>query len=113
MGSALNDLREFPEDVRDVMGKALSQAQLGGKHQQAKPMTGLGSGVMEITDSYNKNAYRAVYTVEFPEYICVLHSFQKKSKSGIATPPQDIKTVEARLKRAREEYKVWKSKKTR
>jgi phage-related protein len=113
MGSALDDLREFPEAVRAVMGKALAQAQLGGKHEQAKPMSGLGSGVMEIVDSYDKNAYRSVYTVEFPEYICVLHSFQKKSKSGIATPRKDMNTVELRLKRAREDYKLWKSRRTK
>ncbi len=95
------------------MGKALAQAQLGGKHEQAKPMTGLGTGVMEITDSHNKNAYRSVYTVEFTEYICVIHSFQKKSKAGIATPQKEINTIGQRLKRAREDYKLWKSQKTK
>lgn len=93
------------------MGKALAQAQLGGKHQQAKPMTGLDSGVMEIADRHDKNAYRAVYAVEFADYICVLYSFKKKSKSGIATPLQDIETIELRLKRAREDYQRWKSQK--
>ncbi|HEV7738641.1 MAG TPA: type II toxin-antitoxin system RelE/ParE family toxin, partial [Chlamydiales bacterium] len=29
-----------------------------------------------------------VYTVEFRDYVAVLHAFQKKSKSGISTPPQ-------------------------
>lgn len=42
IGSFLNDLREFPEDVHDIMGYALYLAQTGGKHQSAKPLKGLG-----------------------------------------------------------------------
>ena len=34
-----------------------------------------------------------VYTVEMAEFIFVLHAFQKKSKSGIATPKIDIDTI--------------------
>src|SRR6266446_2903349 len=32
VGSSRKDLREFPEEVKDVMGHALDVAQLGGKH---------------------------------------------------------------------------------
>jgi len=32
----------------------------------------------------------------------VIHAFQKKSKSGIATPKQEIDLVRERLKRLRE-----------
>lgn len=42
--------------------------------------------------------YRAVYTVKFPEAVFVLHCFQKKSKSGIATPKEDMDIIRARLK---------------
>jgi hypothetical protein len=34
----------------------------------------------------------------------VLHAFQKKSKSGTATPSKEIDKIRARLKRAAEEY---------
>ncbi|MDD1427690.1 type II toxin-antitoxin system RelE/ParE family toxin [Dolichospermum sp. ST_sed9] len=34
----------------------------------------------------------------------LLHSFQKKSKHGIATPKQDIELVKKRLKIAQENY---------
>jgi phage-related protein len=37
----------------------------------------------------------------------VLHAFQKKSKSGIATPRHEIALIERRLKRAREDYEQW------
>lgn len=42
IGSSQNDLKEFPEDVRSIMGYALYVAQTGGKHQSAKPLKGFG-----------------------------------------------------------------------
>jgi phage-related protein len=38
--------------------------------------------------------------------VYVLHVFQKKSKSGIATPKQDIELVEQRLKVALEHHQT-------
>jgi len=49
-----------------------------------------------------------MYIVEFEDIIVVLHVFQKKSKSGIATPKQEIDLVLQRLKQARTEYQEWK-----
>jgi phage-related protein len=40
----------------------------------------------------------SVYTVKFAEAVFVLHCFQKKSKSGIATPKTDMDIIRARLK---------------
>ena len=54
IGSSMNDLREFPEDVRGIMGYALYLAQTGGKHQSARPLKGFGGAkVLEITDDYD------------------------------------------------------------
>jgi phage-related protein len=41
------------------------------------------------------------------EAVVVLHAFQKKSKTGIKTPKQDIDLVEQRLKSAHQKYKEW------
>jgi phage-related protein len=49
-------------------------------------------------ESDTGGTYRAVYTVKFAEAVFVLHCFQKKSKSGIATPKHDIEIIRARLK---------------
>jgi phage-related protein len=38
--------------------------------------------------------------VRFSDAIYVLHVFQKKSKSGIATPKPDMDLIEDRLKQA-------------
>lgn len=105
IGSSLSDLKEFPEDVKDVLGYALYQAQTGGKHPAAKPLKGFaGAGVMEIVEDYDTNTYRAVYTVKLADIVYVLHAFQKKSKSGIATPKKELDLIKARLQRAIEHY---------
>ena len=46
--------------------------------------------------------------MRFAELVYVLHAFQKKAKSGIATPPQEIAKIKARLKQAEQEYAAWK-----
>jgi phage-related protein len=109
IGSSRGDLRSFPKDVRSVMAYALLLAEQGSKHPDAKPMTGnkafKGAGVVEIVDDFDGNTYRAVYTVRFAGAVYVLHAFQKKSKSGIATPKADIDRIVTRLKAAEEHYK--------
>ena len=84
-----DDLRDFPEEVR-LVGGALWEAQKGRKAPWAKPLKGYGgTGVVEIVDDHDGDTYRAVYTVRFAGFVYVLHAFQKKSKSGIATPKKD------------------------
>jgi phage-related protein len=108
IGSAKADLASFPEDVKDAIGFALYVAQQGGKHASAKPLKGFGgAGVLEIVEDYDGDTYRAIYTVRFARRIYVLHSFQKKSKSGIATPKAEVNLIKARLKRAEEEHASW------
>jgi phage-related protein len=43
-----------------------------------------------------------VHTVRFADRVFVLHAFQKKSKSGMATPKADIDLIKQRLKQATE-----------
>lgn len=87
------------EEVIDTFGYALHLAQIGRKHEQAKPLHGFGSaGVLEIVEDRHGNAYRAVYTVRFAATVFVLHVYQKKAKSGIATPKQDMELIKRRLK---------------
>jgi len=101
VGSSRKDIREMPEEVRDVFGFALFLAQQGQKHEQAKPLRGFGSaGVLEVVESNRDGTYRAVYTVRFAHAVYALHCFQKKSTSGIATSQQDIELIKTRLKQA-------------
>jgi phage-related protein len=74
---------------------------MGETDPAAKPLKGFsGARVMEIIDRYDTNTYRAVYTAQFSNVIYVLHVFQKKSKSGIATPQKDIELIRRRLAEA-------------
>ena len=99
IGSSKKDLKALSDEVMDVFGYALFLAQTGGKHDQAKPLRGFGSaGVLEVVEDFRGNAYRAVYTVRFEERVFVLHVFQKKSKTGIATPKPDMDLIRERLK---------------
>lgn len=98
----------FPEPVRSRVGGALWEAQNGGKAPWAKPLHGFGgAGVLEVIDDYDGDTYRAVYTLRFSGVVYVLHAFQKKSKSGIATPRHEIALITQRLKRAKEDYDQW------
>ena len=88
-----------------MVGAALNTAQLGGKHPAAKPLKGFkGSGVLEIVDDFDRDTYRAVYTVRFADFVYVLHAFQKKSPSGIRTARTDVALVEKRLKDATQDH---------
>lgn len=102
VGSSLKDLKSFPKKVQSEVGHALLLAQRGEKHLACKVLKGFkGAGVLEIIEDFDGDTYRSVYTVQFEGIIYVLHSFQKKSKHGIATPLQDMNLIEERLKRAR------------
>ncbi|MCY3626165.1 type II toxin-antitoxin system RelE/ParE family toxin [Candidatus Poribacteria bacterium] len=102
IGDSRERLRSFPKPAREAIGEALRIAQTGGKHQKAKPLIGVGSGVFEIAARYDTNTYRTVYTVKLGENIYVLHVFQKKSTRGIRTPKKEIDLIKQRLGIARE-----------
>jgi phage-related protein len=104
VGSSKRDFLEFPKPVREDMGSALGIAQFGGTAPSAKPWKGLGPGVLELVESHDGNAYRAVYTVRFAEVMYVLHAFQKKSPSGIRTAKRDVDLVADRLKAAQKDH---------
>ena len=72
----------------------------GERHPtKAKTLRGFGGGaVVEVRESHDGNAYRAVYTVRYSEAVYVLHAFQKKSKAGVATPKPDMNLIVKRLK---------------
>jgi phage-related protein len=100
VGSSREDLREFPEPVRDHIGYALYVAQRGGKHRDTKTLSGFrGAGIVEVIKDRG-DTFRAVYTVRFAEAVYVLHAFQKKSKSGRETPRLDVALIRRRLREA-------------
>lgn len=99
IGGSKKDLMALPADVRKFFGHAIDFAQRGDQHGAAKVMKRFGgAGVLEVLEDDIGGTYRAVYTIKFEEAVFVLHCFQKKSKSGIATPKENMDIIRARLK---------------
>lgn len=101
VGGSLEELRAMPEDLRRRFGFALRFAQAGETPRHAKVLRGFrGAGVLEVVEDYQGNTYRAVYTVKLAGVVYVLHCFQKKSKTGIATPKPVLDLIKRRLRHA-------------
>lgn len=100
--AAQKDFQRFPESAQLELARALSIVAEGGHPDIAKPLHGLGSGVLELALRHRGEAYRVAYAVQIGPDVWVLHAFQKKSKSGIATPKAEIDLITERLKRLKE-----------
>ena len=108
IGSSYKDLLALPAGVVREFGYALYRAQRGEVADHVKALRGFGGrSVLEVVEDFDGNTYRAVYTVRYREVVYVLHVFQKKSKTGAATPKADIELIKTRLKAAEQEYRRW------
>ena len=94
LGSSLDDLRDFPPDVRRQAGFQLERVQHGLLPNDWKPMTAVGSGVVEIRIRSGRE-HRVLYISKFAEAVYVLHVFEKKSQR---TAAQDISIGNARYR---------------
>jgi phage-related protein len=107
VGSSRNDVRSFPRTVRSEIGQALYAAQRGETDPAAKTLKGFGGrSVQEIVTPYDGDTWRTVYTVRLEDAVYVLHAFQKKSKSGIATPKKEIDLIRKRLADAERDHRM-------
>ena len=79
-GSALGDLRAFPESARREAGYQLDKVQHGQAPTDWKPMTTIGKGVQEIRIRDEMGAFRVIYIARFLDAVYVLHCFQKKTQ---------------------------------
>jgi phage-related protein len=106
VSSSRRDLKAFPRPVQRDVGQALYAAQCGEEYPSVKALSGFGGRtVLEIIAPYERDTFRAVYTVRFGDAIYVLYAFQKKSKKGIATPQKEIELVKQRLAAAERNYR--------
>jgi phage-related protein len=79
-GSALDDLRAFPQAARREAGYQLDRIQHGREPDDWKPMNTLGRGVREIRIRDTAGAFRVLYVAKFDDAVYVLHCFQKKAQ---------------------------------
>ena len=92
----------MPGTVKTSFGYRLWEVQNGKMPLDTKALRQFGSGVYELRERFEGNAYRLVYAVSLKQAMYVLHAFMKKSKSGIGIPKPDAELIEARFKRARQ-----------
>jgi phage-related protein len=102
IASSKDDLTALPREVKGSFGARLFELQQGKTPLDIKAMSQFGSGVYELRESFDRNAYRMMYVVNLKKAIYVLHAFMKKSKSGIGLPKPDTELIALRLRRARE-----------
>jgi phage-related protein len=100
--AARRDFDGFPQGARDELLDAMTAVSEGVFPTIAKALTGLGSGVTDMAPGHRGDAFRVVCALRIDDDIWVVHAFQKKSKSGIATPKQKIDLIRDRLKRLKE-----------
>jgi phage-related protein len=98
---SLTRLTSFPPAVRHKLGFALYQAQIGQTHESAKVLHGFPEAVWQVRADDPGGTYRTLYVTQLGMAIYVLHAFQKKSTSGIATPQRELDLIRQRLQLAR------------
>lgn len=79
VGSSLDDLKNFPADVRREAGFELDAVQRGFMPSDFKPMLNVGSGVYEIR-LHVLGEWRVIYVAKRANAVYVLHAFQKKTQ---------------------------------
>ena len=107
VGSSKDDISALLGAVKASFGFRLRQVQNGKTPSDMKPLPQFGNGVFELSERFEKNAFRLMYVVNLKNAIYVLHAFKKKSKSGIKTPRHELATIETRLKWAELDYQRW------
>lgn len=103
--AAQKEFDTFPLGARQKIVRALKIAAEGEKADIAKPMKGLGPGVIEIAFRHDTNAYRVVYGIHIGDDLWVIHAFQKKATQGIGTPKKEIDLIKERVKWLKENIK--------
>ena len=78
--AALRDFGKFPTEAQTICLAALTIAAEGGKADIAKPLQGLGSGVLEIALPFAGDAFRVVYAAQLGNDLWVVHAFQKNRR---------------------------------
>jgi phage-related protein len=92
-GTALDDLKAFPDDARQRAGFELYRLQQGLEPTDWKPMAAVGAGAREIRIQTGR-AFRVLYVAKFAEAVYVLHAFEKKSRR---TAKRDLDLAQQRL----------------
>ena len=94
-GTALDDLRSFPQTAMREAGYQLDRVQNGLAPDDAKAMPSIGAGVVELRIWDEAGTFRVVYVAKLADAVYVLHCFQKRTQQ---TAKRDIELAQKRLK---------------
>ena len=94
-GTALNDLRGFPQSAMRDAGYQLDKVQHGFPPDDAKALPSVGVGVVELRIWDEAGAFRVMYIAKLEDAVYVLHCFQKKTQQ---TAGRDIELARRRFK---------------
>lgn len=94
-GTALDDLRGFPQAAMREAGHQLDRVQHGLPPDDAKAVPGIGAGVVELRVWDEAGTFRVMYVAKFANAVYVLHCFQKKTQQ---TSRRDVELTQKRLK---------------
>ncbi|MCC6868474.1 MAG: type II toxin-antitoxin system RelE/ParE family toxin [Burkholderiales bacterium] len=94
-GTALDDLKAFPDHARKQAGRELRLVQRGLVPTDWKPFERLGPGGRELRISCADGWFRIMYVAKLEEAIYVLHCFQKQ---GRKTSKIDIEIAATRYR---------------
>jgi phage-related protein len=102
--SVLPILREFPEEARREIGKAIFELQKGEKLTMplSRPMPDVGSNVHEIRVKDRSGAYRIFYVTVAADGVYIFHAFKKTTQ---ATPKRELDLGKKRLREIYEQTK--------
>lgn len=94
---ARDAIKEFPEEVRRELGKAIFDLQKGEKLSMplSRSMSSVSSGVEELRVKDRSGAYRAFYYSRLADKVIVFHAFSKKTEK---TSKHDLDLGKKRLK---------------
>lgn len=99
-GDSLEVLSAFPSAVKQTLGFALRQLQLGREPTcQTRRMRSIGPGVYELKEADERTWYRAIYLAKVGNVIHVLHCFEKDSRK---TDRRDLEIASQRLRLVRQ-----------
>lgn len=69
VASSKDEISALPAPVKTSFGYRLRQLQQGQAPPDMKPLAQFGTGVFELRESFDRNAYRLVYIVKLTKAI--------------------------------------------
>jgi|SRR5690554_972762 len=102
VGQSLDDLKQFPENVKREAGYQLDKVQRGLIPNDWKSTSNMGVGVKEIQIKDATGIYRVIYVTKYLDTLFVLHAFKKKTQK---IAKKDMNIIKERLKIIEQEIK--------